>query len=163
MYKLILFLAVFFTGYFATAQKITKAYGYWCVQMPGNIPVVPEEANERNTPVYDRHESYFVYVESSQAKAPLIKSVSVRGAMFKATAVKQEQLPVEYYTGVDNKKISLVPKGRKNVYVVVLGEYMGAVPYKDGTNDMTIGYTDGNKSRWTVLSKMKQLPERIVP
>lgn len=163
MYKLIFSLAVFFTGYFATAQKITKAYGYWHVQMPGNIPVVPKEANEQNTPVYDRHESYLVYVESDQAKAPLIKSVSIRGAMFKATAVKQEQLPVEYYNGVDNKKIDLVPKGRKNVYVVVLGDYVGAVPYKDGTNDMTIGYTNGNKSSWFVLRKVKQLPERIVP
>ena len=164
-------LMIIFAGQELTAQTITKIYGFWHINRMGNIPKlpVPEEGGEANgnnkiPPHVEPSKSYYIYFESSQAKAPVIKSVVVNGRKYKTTVLKLQQLPAvyEYNDGIGSKKITLIPKGRKNVFVIALAEPTGAVKAKTG-NEVAIETLELRKTKTTYLKKMKELPSSVVP
>jgi hypothetical protein len=153
------------------AQTITRVYGFWHANHVGNIPKLPpaEESGSgggnQPAPAAERPNSYYLYIESSQSKAPAIEWVFVKGMSYKASVTKLLQLPAEYeyYDGITSKKITLVPKGRKNVFIVSLIKPNGHVAYQAGVSkDIVVGYYVGKKSKMATLKKMTNLPSSVV-
>ncbi|MBL7727531.1 MAG: hypothetical protein JNM68_07600 [Dinghuibacter sp.] len=152
----------------ADAQTINKLYGFWHVNHTGSIPVipVPEEGNGNNVPPpkAEPSRSYYVYFESSTTRAPLLRTVSINGVTYKTTVSSIQQLPAvyEYFDGMQSKKITLVPKGRKHVFVVALTEKSGTVPFKKGDSELKVSYNDGKRTKTIALKKMTVLPFSVV-
>lgn len=150
------------------AQTINRLYGFWHVNHTGNIPKlpVPEEGEGKNMPPAEPElsKSYYVYLESSTAKAPVIKRLSINGVTYKTTVMRVQQLPAvyEYFDGMQLKKVTLVPKGRKNVFVVALTEKSGTIALKKGSSELMVEYTFGRNTRTIALKKMTVLPFSVV-
>jgi hypothetical protein len=168
MKQLVLAAAMMILGQFSFAQKITKVYGYWHYQAMGNIPVIPVEegGNGSNPPKMkkpERRKVYYMYVECSGTQAPAISKIMLLGKTFTATVQKITELPAvyEYFDGQKTQKIDLVPKGRKNVFVVMLNE-TNAGGVQLASTEAIIEYKSGRVIKKAVLAKMKELPMPVV-
>jgi hypothetical protein len=159
------------TANHVAAQTITKIYGFWHANHVGNIPKLPpgEEAGTGNgnnpAETAKRPNSYYVFIESSTSRAPVIEWIYVQDKRYKTSVVKLQQLPAiyEYFDGISSKKITLVPKGRKHVFVVALIAPDGYIAYQSGvSNDIVVRYRNGKKGKTAVLKKMINLPSTVV-
>lgn len=146
----------------APAQTITKVYGFWNSFIPGNIPVAPPEYGKGDTITYDQSITYHIFIESSSAKAPVVKSVNIKGAECSTRLVKQPvPATYTYNDGQQLRKITMVPKNRKNVYIVVIMDIIRQAGKRATTNELVITYLDKGRKKTAVLKKMTELPVSI--
>lgn len=166
MKRIVLLMTVLLTAAVLHAQRITKVYGFWHYQPMGNIPKIPVEEGGGGGGVKterpERRKIFYVYIESSAAKAPEIQKITLQGKVYTAAVQKIETLPAEYvyFDGRQESKITLVPKGRKNVFALALTESNETA--KAAGSGLTINYKPGKKMYKASLARMKELPMAVV-
>jgi hypothetical protein len=155
-----------------SAQSVKKIYAFWHVRHTGNIPKLPpvEEGDNgggrqprAETPPLQK--SYYLYIECADAKAPVVSRVVFDGKIYNATVQKINTLPVEYeyFDGMKTDKITMVPKGRKNVYVVVLGEEKkDSLRMTERDYAVSIRYKTPKGEKLIQMKKAKELPPSVV-
>jgi hypothetical protein len=147
------------------AQTITKIYGYWHYQAMGNIPRIPVEegGDPKQAKTPERRKTYYLYVACNSSKTPVFSKVIIEGRGYNVTVHKITTLPVSYtaFNGKQDSSITLVPRGRKNIYVLSLSE-SDAPAVQAAKTAVTIEYKSGNTIKKATLARMKELPMPVV-
>jgi hypothetical protein len=158
-------------GSVVLGQDVKAIYAYKHIVPMGNIPVIPKERvepNGNNQPQEDFNKprwEYFIFVETTNGKAPEITKLMVDGVTYTFTAQKVTVFPqeYEYYNGSKQGKIVMLDSKKKNIYKLELNADTKVLAANTNKNKVSIQYKFGKIIMLKVLSKIIDMPSSVVP
>lgn len=149
MKKLLLVLCL--SPLFACSQVVKKAYAFYKVQAPGNIPV-----DDAGRPLGGADTVRFVYLECAGNSQPSINGVDYRGRVYDATVFAVEDTPV-VVKPLKGKDMLLKPDNGNQLWLAELTEGIGRSAY---SSKMILRILI-NKKRFTVTvgKEIEVIPE----
>lgn len=127
-----------------------KAYAYFRIQNPGNIPV-----DEQGNPEHKRDTVYQVYLET-RSQAPDIASVTIQGLLYDAVAVELEEVEVGKRPA-DNEAVLLRARPGYTLWQLDLSAPVGAA--KSQANTIAIRTSDKKVRLLGLPQPVELLPE----
>jgi hypothetical protein len=152
------------------AQDIKTLFAFKNHIAMGNIPRFPKSPDtanggqQREIPVLPKF-NYHLFVMATNTKQPLITKLVLGGKPVKFRIEKIINYPVyyTYYNGRTEQKITMVDAKQKNVYQLVVTEYIGV----DNTsvipaNKISITYKINGIHKIKSLGIIKDMPSSVV-
>lgn len=125
---------------FACGQAVKKAYAFYKVQAPGNIPV-----DDDGKPLSGVDTVRFIYLEAAGNAQPVITNAGYRGRVYDASVFAVEETPVVMKL-VNGKDMTIkVDKGNR-LWLAELTEGIG----RSGYSSKIMLRVTLNKKRFTV-------------
>jgi hypothetical protein len=125
MKKLLLLMTVMFS-LSVCGQTVKKAYAFYRVQSPGNIPV-----DDDGKPIGGADTVRFIYIECSGNVQPVITRADYRGRMYAISTLPVENLPVMVGKAKGSERqITIKPAKGNSLWLVELSPEDRRSPYR---------------------------------
>jgi hypothetical protein len=169
--KNIVFIIACFFSIKCNAQDIKNIFAYKNVILRGNIPVmgggknsdpnIKPQVTEVSLPTFD----YYIFVETTNGKSPIINTLIVDNKSYQFTIEKITKVPLnyEYWDGSvgdsGHKQVVMITKNQKNIFKIVLGEIINTTKNK---NAISINYKVAKINKVKNLLLIKEMPSSVV-
>jgi hypothetical protein len=150
------------------AQDIKNIFAYRHVIPMGTIPRFPKNSDtankepRREIPVFPIF-NYYIFITVGNQKAPVITNFKLGEKPVKIRLEKMNSLPVvyAYQDGRQEQKITMIDSRQKNVYQLILIDYVPADKKEIPADKISVTYMSGGKTKIISLKRIKEMPAGI--